>query len=120
MNYRQGLFRIYIVLSICWILAWLYLGINQSRDLSLTEAKRQELDSIVKTMMDQDETDDDIQVVVDDFRQKYGERSWSATLHRVAASNTVAIAFVPPLAGYAVAFLALPWIGRGFEAKKSG
>ena len=118
MNYRQGFLRIYLVLSVCWIAAWLYVGVNKSRDLRLSEAKRQELDGSVKTMMDEDETDDDIQVVVDEFRQKYGERSWPTTLRRVATSDSMAIAFLPPLAGYAIAFVVLPWIGRGFGSKK--
>jgi len=118
MNYRQGFLRIYLVLSVCWIAAWLYVGVNKSRDLRLSEAKRQELDGIVKTMMDEDETDDDIQVVVDEFRQKYGERSWPTTVRRVATSDSMAIAFLLPLAGYAIAFLVLPRIGSGFGAKK--
>jgi hypothetical protein len=118
MNYRQGLLRIYLVLSVCWIAAWLYVGVTKSRDLRLSDAKKLELDGIVKTMMDEDETDDDIQAVVNDFRQKYGERSWSATLRRVATSDTMLIALLPPVAGYGIAFLVLPWIGRGFAAKK--
>jgi len=118
MNYRRGLLRIYLVLSVCWIAAWIYLGVKKSPDLRLNEAKRQELDGIVRTMMDEDETDDDIQVVVDDFRAKYGERSWPTTLRRVGTSDTMLIAFIPPLAGYAIAFLVLPWIARGFRTKK--
>ena len=118
MNYRQGFLRIYVVLSVCWIAAWLYAGVAKSRDLRLSDAKKSELDGIVKTMMDEDETDDDIQTVVDDFRQKYGERSWPATLRRVAASETMAIAFLPPLAGYGIAFILPPWIRKGFEIKK--
>lgn len=110
--------RIYLVLSVCWIAAWLYVGVNKSRDLRLSEAKRRELDGIVRTMMDEDETDDDIQVAVDDFRQKYGERSWPITLRRVATSESMAIAFLPPLGGYVIAFIVLPWVGRGFQAKK--
>ena len=120
MNYRRGFLRIYLVLSVCWIAAWLYSGVHKSRDLRLNEAKRQELDGIVKTMMDEDETDDDIQVAVDEFRQKYGERSWPITLRRVATSDSMAIAFLPPLAGYAIAFILLPWIVGGFRARKMG
>ena len=120
MNYRQGFLRIYLVLSVCWIAAWLYAGVNKARDLRLSEAKRQELDGIVRTMMDEDETDDDIQVAVDDFRQKFGERSWPVTARRVATSEAMLVALLPPLAGYAVVFLVLPWIGRGFETKKAG
>ncbi|HTS46844.1 MAG TPA: hypothetical protein VMH05_02810 [Bryobacteraceae bacterium] len=118
MNYRQGFLRIYLVLSVCWIAAWIYAGVKKSPDLRLNEAKRQELDGVVRTMMDEDETDDDIQVVVDDFRQKYGERSWPLTLRRVVTSDTMFIAFLPPLAGYAAAFIVLPWIAGGFGARK--
>ncbi len=118
MNYRQGFLRIYLVLSVCWFAAWIYAGVRKSPDLRLNEAKRQELDGIVRTMMDEDETDDDIQVVVDDFRAKYGERSWPITLRRVSTSHSMLIAFLPPLAGYAVACMVLPWIGRGFGTKK--
>lgn len=118
MNYRQGLLRIYVVLSICWMAAWLYAGVAKSRDLRLSDAKKLELDGIVKTMMDEDETDDDIQTVVDDFRQKHGERSWPATARRVATSDTMLIALLPPLAGYGIAFVVLPWVASGFRAEK--
>jgi len=120
MNYREGLRRVYLVLSVCWIAAWLYVGVAKSRDPRLSDAKRQQLDAIVRTMMDQDETDDDIQVAVDDFRQKYGQRDWSTTLRRVATSGTMLIAFLPPLAGYGIAFMILPWIANGFRTGKAG
>jgi hypothetical protein len=120
MKYRHGFLRIYAVLSVCWMAAWLYFGFKKSPDLRLNEAKRRELDGIVRTMMDEDETDDDIQVVVDDFRQKYGERSWSTTLRRVATSDTVPVAFLLPLGGYLIAFVAAPWVVRGFRSKENG
>jgi hypothetical protein len=118
MNYRQNFLRIYLVLSACWIAAWLYLGVTKSRDLRLSDAKKLELDGIVRTMMDEDETDDDIQTVVEDFRGKYGERSWSTTARRVAASDTMLIALLPPLAGYGIGFVVLPWLAAGFRGKK--
>ena len=118
MNYREGLRRVCLVLSVCWIAAWLYVGLSKSRDLRLSEPKRQELDGIVRRMMDEDETDDDIQVVVNDFREKYGERDWPTTLRRVATSGSMLIAFLPPLAGYGIAFVILPWIAGGFRTQK--
>jgi len=119
MNYRKGFLRVYLVLSACWIGACLFVGITKSRDLQLDESKREQLDSIVRRMMDDDESDDDIQPVVDEFKQKYGRRSWATTLRRVATSgDTLAITFLPPAIG-CIAFVVVPWIRRGFGAPRA-
>jgi len=115
-DYRRGLLRVYLLLSACWIAAWLFIGITKSPDLQLSESRREELGAMVRQMMDEDESDDEIQPVVDEFKQKYGQRSWAATLRRVVTSDTLAIAFVPPAIGY-LAFVIVPWIKSGFSAK---
>lgn len=107
----------YLLLSACWIAAWVFVGIKKSPDLQLSESKRKELQAIVGNLIAMDETDDDIQPVVDDFKQKYGTRSWARTVRRIAVSETLAIAFVPPVIG-CIALVVLPWVGRGFTTTK--
>jgi hypothetical protein len=84
MNTKKGLFRLTLVISIFVGIITAFLNelflprhsitieIPKHWQMELTEERRQELDGIVQRMLRNNESDQNIRAVVDDFKSKYG------------------------------------------------
>ena len=84
MNIQKGLLRLTLVISIFVGIMTAFLNelffprhsvtieIPKHWQMELTEERRQELDGIVERMLRKNESDQNIQAVVDDFKSKYG------------------------------------------------
>lgn len=127
MNYRKGFLRLYTVLAVCWIA--LYLAVTVSRpstpfaETTLpSELKRPDFYILPEEQQRRLLADADKDFAGLPLVEQNKVLAYLATdlqkYRRKRLASTLEFSLIPPIVGFALFFLIVPWIAAGFRPNK--